>query len=128
MESPIAKTHPAELKVAGADPTCHVVAPLVLFNWPLAFGAGFGVCHDPSQILRLSIRFLVPLVHYVAVAGRMFLSAAGEASFIATLAHDCGLGGVLLSLEAVLTAFVAAPLERFIFLSERPAQIIPVEN
>jgi len=69
MIFPAARADPAELVaalVAG-----HVVAPLVLLDWPVAARAVFRVCHDPRHILRLCTHLHVPLVCCVAIAWLM---------------------------------------------------------
>jgi hypothetical protein len=46
---PVAETNPAKAMLARA--ARHMVATLILFDWPLALGAGLSVCHDPSEVL-----------------------------------------------------------------------------
>lgn len=118
MSGPVSETDPAEIEPARAYSTRHMVATLVLLDWPGTLRAALSVGLNPSKILRLSARFLIPQRHDIAVAGGVALMPARQASLIATLAHDSGLDRVLLELECKLTSFLGAPAEVAVRLTE----------
>lgn len=89
MILPITKTDPTELLVAKF--ALHVVAALVLLNWPSALGIWAVLCvgDDPVDVFTFTVVFDVPFAHHFAVSWPMLFFCTDEAEVLATEAFDC---------------------------------------
>jgi undecaprenyl pyrophosphate phosphatase UppP len=62
---PVSDTKPAEFMPTKS--ASHMIAALILFNWFMALGAIFGICHNPGNVLALCGILEIPLLGVFAV-------------------------------------------------------------
>ena len=115
---PIAFAEPA--KLIATEFARHVIATLILFNWPIALWiwASFRVCDNPVNIFRLTWIFNFPFFEHITTRWLVLFFTATEAEWVSADAIYHRANFICDFLGSILTFVVGAPSDRSIIISE----------
>ena len=125
MFAPGSHTYPAEF--VGTFPTCHVVAPAILFDGRVTTGTFFRVGRDPIRGFGIVFAFLEPFLDKRTGAGLMVSKSTAKAEIMITAATHGGdnmveLRGGDVTFDGIFAVWCGTPFEVVVVVDVRSIQ------